>query len=161
MGGFSFARCLILIVAASTLAVCMANKDWQSGSYQYPKYTQAPNKIIVGGSEGWHFNFSYTDWALKNGPFYLNDTLVFKYDPPTENTTIPHSVYLLPNLRSFVTCNLTGAEMLADVTQGGGQGFEFVLKKWKPHYFACGQHDGIHCSLGQMKFFVMPMLRWY
>ncbi|KAE8008981.1 hypothetical protein FH972_005439 [Carpinus fangiana] len=107
MGGFSFVRCLILIVAASTLAV------------------------------------------------------FFKYDPPTENTTIPHSVYLLPNLRSFITCNLTGAEMLADVTQEGGQGFEFVLKKWKPHYFACGQHDGIHCSLGQMKFFVMPMLRWY
>ncbi|XP_059435991.1 uncharacterized protein LOC132168925 [Corylus avellana] len=156
MGGFTFAQSLILIVAASILAACTANKESPR-----PKYTHSPNKIIVGGSEGWHFNFSYTDWALKNGPFYLNDTLVFKYDPPTENTTIPHSVYLLPNLRSFLTCNLTGAQMLADVTQGGGQGFEFVLKNWKPHYFACWQHDGIHCSLGKMKFFVMPMPRWF
>ena len=86
---------------------------------------------------------------------------VFKYDPPTGNTTIPHNVYLLPNLRSFLKCNFTGAELLADVTQGGGQGFEFVLKKLKPHYFACGEHDGAHCSVGQMKFFVMPMFRWY
>nr|WAU86944.1 birch protein [Betula platyphylla] len=162
MGGFTFAHSLIfLIVAASTLSVCTANKEWQFSSRQ-PKKTQGPNKIIVGGSEGWRFNFSYTAWARKNVPFYVNDTLVFKYDPPTaDNTTIPHSVYLLPNLRSFVKCNLTGAQMLADVTQGGGDGFEFVLKSWKPHYFACGQHDGIHCSVGQMKFFVMPMLRWY
>jgi len=87
---------------------------------------------------------------------------VFKYAPPTtDNTTIPHSVYLLPNFRSFLTCNLTGAQMLANVTQGGGDGFAFVLKEWKPHYFACGQHDGVHCDLGKMKFFVMPMLRWF
>jgi hypothetical protein len=42
------------------------------------------------------------------------------------------------------------------VTQGGGDGFAFVLKEWKPHYFACGVHDGAHCSFGQMKFFVVP-----
>jgi hypothetical protein len=71
MGGFTFAKIsLILIVAASTLAVCTANKESPP-----PKYRQGPNKIIVGGSEGWHFNFSYTGWALKNGPFYVNDTL--------------------------------------------------------------------------------------
>ncbi|KAE8008978.1 hypothetical protein FH972_005436 [Carpinus fangiana] len=132
-------------------AVSTANKDWQfgfsnhwpphKGGSHHPKYRQAaPNKVIVGGSEGWHFNFSYTNWAFKNGSFYLNDTL---------------------GELSFIMCNLTGAEMLADVTQGGGQGFEFVLKDWKPHYFACGQHDGIHCSLGQMKFFVVPMPRWF
>jgi hypothetical protein len=51
--------------------------------------------------------------------------------------------------------------MLADVTQGGWHGFTFVLKEWKPYYFACSQHDGIHCTLGQMKFFVMPMLHWF
>ncbi|XP_059435317.1 blue copper protein 1b-like [Corylus avellana] len=173
MGGFTFAHGLVLIVAASCmLAVSTANKDWKfgfnnhwpphKGGSHHPKYRQAaPNKVIVGGSEGWRFNFSYTNWAFNNGPFYLNDTLVFKYDPPTDNTIIPHSVYLLRNLQSFITCNLTGAEMLANVTQGGGQGFEYVLKNWKPHYFACGQHDGIHCNQGQMKFFVMPMPRWF
>jgi hypothetical protein len=46
------------------------------GGFHHPKYRQAaPNKVIVGGSDGWRFNFSYTNWALKNGPFYLNDTL--------------------------------------------------------------------------------------
>lgn len=85
----------------------------------------------------------------------------FKYAPPIDNTTIPHSIYLLPKFRSFLTCNLTGVQMLADVTQGGRHGFAFVLKEWEPHYFACIQYDGIHCSLGQMKFFVMPMLCWF
>ncbi|KAL2231577.1 UNVERIFIED_CONTAM: hypothetical protein Sindi_1752300 [Sesamum indicum] len=33
-------------------------------------------RIIVGGSEqNWRFGFNYTDWAIKNAPFYLNDTL--------------------------------------------------------------------------------------
>jgi hypothetical protein len=70
MGGFTFAQGLILIVTASMFAPSMANKDWphKGGSHH-------PNKIIVGGSEGWRFNFSYTDWAIKNGPVYLNDTL--------------------------------------------------------------------------------------
>ena len=33
------------------------------------------NTIVVGGSEGWRFGFNYTDWALQNSPFYINDTL--------------------------------------------------------------------------------------
>jgi hypothetical protein len=98
MGGFSFARCLILVVAASTLAVCTANKKWQSGSYQHPNYAKTPNKIIVGGSEGWHFNFSYTNWALKNGPFYLNDTLgesCLLHVPPILLAIMHASIYIL------------------------------------------------------------------
>jgi hypothetical protein len=31
--------------------------------------------IVVGGSEGWRFGFNYTDWALQNSPFYINDEL--------------------------------------------------------------------------------------
>ena len=31
--------------------------------------------IVVGGSKGWRFGFNYTDWALKNSPFYINDEL--------------------------------------------------------------------------------------
>ena len=52
--------------------------------------------------------------------------------------------------------------MVANTTQGGGEGFEFVLKKWQPYYFACGERDGYHCKAGQMKFFVMPLFRqWH
>lgn len=69
---------------ASMLAISTANKDWQYGNYSgwgfsHSSYhlnkTQGPNKIVVGGSENWHFGFNYTEWALKNGPFYIKDTL--------------------------------------------------------------------------------------
>ncbi|KAL4615496.1 hypothetical protein ACB092_07G129600 [Castanea dentata] len=173
MGGSTFSLSLILMLTASMLAVSMANKDWHFG-FNYtnwpfkggPPQSQndipGPRKIVVGGSENWQLNFNYTNWALKNGPFYLNDTLVFKYDPPTNDSTIPHSVYLLPNLWSFLTCDLRRATMVANTTQGGGEGFKFVLKKLQPYYFACGERDGYHCKAGQMKFFAMPLFRqWH
>ena len=84
---------------------------------------------------------------------------VFKYDAPVDNNSIPHNVFLLRNHESFEKCNLEGAKMLANVTDGGGDGFEFVLKKHKPHYFACGMHEGAHCRIGQMKFIVKPLPR--
>jgi len=84
---------------------------------------------------------------------------VFKYDPPSDTNTHPHSVYLLPNLWSFLKCDLSRAKLVASETQGGGDGFEFVLKSWQPHYFACGGGAGFHCNNGTMKFFVMPMFR--
>ncbi|KAF8410008.1 hypothetical protein HHK36_002528 [Tetracentron sinense] len=137
--GLSSAQGLILLVTASMFAVSLAKT------------------IVVGGSEKWHFGFNYTDWALRNSPFFINDTLVFKYDPPN-STTFPHNVYLLPNLMSFLTCDLRRAKLVADVGQGGGpKGFEFVLRKWQPHYFACTVRDGFHCNEGQMKFFVVPL----
>ena len=87
--------------------------------------------------------------------------VVFRYDAPN-GTNHPHSVYLLPNLRSFLKCDLSRAKRVADPTQGNGNGFEFVLKRWQPHYFACGESNGFHCDTGMMKFFVMPMLRrWH
>lgn len=87
------------------------------------------------------------------------DVAVFKFDPPS-NTTFPHSVYLLRNYRSFVNCDLRRAKKVAEVTQGGGKGFEFVLKRWQPYYFACGERNGFHCNVGLMKFAVMPLFRW-
>lgn len=86
---------------------------------------------------------------------------VFKYDPPTPNT-FPHSVYMLPNLQSFIKCDLRNAQMQGNATQGAGEGFEFVLKRpWQPHYFACSEHDGIHGLNGTMKFFVTQICRYY
>ncbi|GLT37000.1 hypothetical protein SLA2020_113440 [Shorea laevis] len=170
---FSRAHLLILVVmAASILGVSMANRDWTYnhnktagwgwgpwGSYHQPNRTDNSKKIIVGGSDNWHFGVNYTDWAFKNAPFYFNDTLVFKYDSP--NVTFSHSVYLLPNLWSFINCDFSQAKMVANITEGRGNGFEFVLKQWRPHYFACGEGPNrFHCKNGNMKFFVMPLLRW-
>ncbi|XP_058088615.1 uncharacterized protein LOC131235445 [Magnolia sinica] len=113
---------------------------------------------IVGGSDHWRYGFNYTDWALKNAPFYQNDTLVFMYDPPT-NITFPHSVSLLKDSKSLSACDFTTAKLVASVVQGIGKGFEFVLKKRKPYYFACGEHERLHCTAGQMKFSVTPLKR--
>ncbi|KAF2305792.1 hypothetical protein GH714_008192 [Hevea brasiliensis] len=98
-----------------------------------------PRTITVGGSMHWNFGFNYTDWAFKENPFYVYDTLVFKYDPPSEKNIHPHSVYLFPDMWSWINCNLTQGVKIANETQGTGKGSGFVLKKWKPYYFACVQ----------------------
>ncbi|XP_077224753.1 uncharacterized protein LOC143858046 [Tasmannia lanceolata] len=149
-----FALCLILLVVATIPQTSQAMKGWGWG------WTHVPTKTIVGGSQHWRFGFNYTNWALQTGPFYQNDTLVFMYDPPN-STTFPHSVYLVKDYRSFMTCNLNRTKLVASVVQGGGTGFEYVLKESKPYYFVCAEHEGIHCSQGLMKFIVWPLPRCY
>ncbi|KAK2665150.1 hypothetical protein Ddye_003724 [Dipteronia dyeriana] len=175
--GFSADKLMILVVVTASMlvTVSVANRDWYNGggsnyTTNWPwgprndshslnsTSTNKPNKIIVGGSEHWHYGFNYSVWAFQNNPFYVKDVLVFKYDPPSKSP-FKHSVYLLPNMRSYLTCDLSRAKLIATTTQGDGKGFKFVLKKWKPYYFACGEHEGIHCRDGGMKFFVMPMHR--
>ncbi|KAJ0009712.1 hypothetical protein Pint_34465 [Pistacia integerrima] len=91
----------------------------------------------------------------------LSTLMPLQYDPPSSNV-FPHSVYLLPNLWSYLTCDLSRAKMIANSTQGGGDRFKFVLKRWQPYYFACGERGGLHCRYGNMKFMVMPLLRrWH
>ncbi|KAH6813386.1 Cupredoxin superfamily protein [Perilla frutescens var. frutescens] len=170
---------VVVVVATSIFGISTANKDWSTiaGNWNHSipppppaafwglnatTHAQPPHsskKIIVGGSENWHFGFNYTNWAINTGPFFLNDTLVFKYDPPND-TTFPHSVYMLPDFWSFQKCDLKRAKKIGEVNEGGGDGFQFVLKRWQPYYFACGEHDGIHCKLGLMKFAVWPLVRW-
>ncbi|KAL5538421.1 hypothetical protein UlMin_046281 [Ulmus minor] len=161
---------------ASMVAGTLASREWRfgfnhtnwrhqhHGRHHLHHHNQnktnnvAPAKIIVGGSQTWRFNFSYSSWAFKHGPFYLNDTLVFKYDAPS-NSSHPHNVYLLPDLRSFINCDFSNARLLADTDEGAGNGFEFVLDRWQPYYFACGASNGYHCGTGRMKFVVVPRLR--
>ncbi|KAM7470680.1 hypothetical protein LguiA_008863 [Lonicera macranthoides] len=173
--GFRYTQLFALIILVTSMFVVgTANKNltkgpenwnfgfnYTNGPFGHHNLTRTSRRIIVGGSENWHFGFNYTDWALKNGPFYFNDTLVFKYDPPSGPDSHPHSVYLLPDMWSFLKCDLRRAKRVATTTQGGGEGFEFRLKSWGPHYFACGESNGIHCNVGMMKFFVLPLLRWY
>nr|ACU16684.1 unknown [Glycine max] len=160
---------ILVIISASMFSVSMANKDWsfgfnytdwwsRFGNHPQNKTQQQPKQIVVGGSEHWHYRFNYTDWAFKSAPFYLNDTLVFKYDAPNA-TSFPHSVYMFKSFGSFLKCDIEKAKMLANPMQGTGEGFKFVLKRWKPHYFACGERNGFHCNNGTMKFAVMPMIR--
>ncbi|KAG0449781.1 hypothetical protein HPP92_015829 [Vanilla planifolia] len=120
--------------------------------------TTIASKINVGGPVNWTFGFNYTDWALKSAPFYVNDTLVFKYDPPN-STTHAHSVYLAKDLRSFLACDMSRAQLAGDVMRGAGEGFQFVLRKRKTYFFVCGEKAGFHCSTGLMRFFVRPVRR--
>jgi hypothetical protein len=83
--GFNFSRALFaMLLIASLVAISTANKDWQHGNYPGWGYnhgpyhfnkTNGPNKIVVGGSENWHYGFNYADWSLKNNSFYVQDTL--------------------------------------------------------------------------------------
>ncbi|KAH9695707.1 Phytocyanin domain-containing protein [Citrus sinensis] len=153
----------VILCAASMLTLCSANRGWSYGlnnTYQRPwghkneshnsnntNDHDGPNKIIVGGSDHWRFGFNYSVWAFQNAPFYVNDVLVFKYDAPND-TVFPHSVYQLPNLWSYLRCDLSRAKMIAN--------------RWLPYYFACGEHGGLHCREGRMKFMVLPLLRrWH
>nr|ACG36131.1 copper ion binding protein [Zea mays] len=112
-------------------------------------------RFVVGDAARWTWGYNYTDWVIRKGPFFQNDTLVFMYDPP--NATVhAHSVYLMRTAADYQSCNLKAAKLVASVTQGAGSGFEFVLRKRKQHYFVCGERGGIHCTMGQMKFVVKP-----
>ncbi|XAR61843.1 hypothetical protein NMG60_11016371 [Bertholletia excelsa] len=140
---FSLARALIFLVAASMLVA--ANRA---------------ETVVVGGTKHWRYGFNYTGWSLKHGPFFLNDVLVFKYNLPSK-TSLPHNVYLLPNLWSYIRCDFKGAKLLASTRQGVGEGFKYKLKEVRPLYFASGGGKGASdCKKGLMKFFVVPLPRW-
>uniref|UniRef100_J3MCE6 Phytocyanin domain-containing protein n=1 Tax=Oryza brachyantha TaxID=4533 RepID=J3MCE6_ORYBR len=135
-----------LVAAAAAVAVAML--------VLVPEATRA-ERFIVGDAARWTWGYNYTDWVIKKGPFFQNDSLVFMYDPP--NATVhAHSVYMMRSAAAYQSCNLKAARLVANVMQGAGQGYEFVLKKRKPHYFVCGERGGIHCTMGQMKFIVKP-----
>ena len=34
-----------------------------------------PRTILVGDSQGWQAGTNYTQWAIQNSPFHINDTL--------------------------------------------------------------------------------------
>lgn len=114
-------------------------------------------EILVGGKEGWHFAFNYTAWASEAGPFHVNDSLVFKYHPPTANS-FTHNVYLLKNKLHYKACLIVGGRLLANATQGTGDGFCYKLTSPKHYYFACGIGNGTHCEQGFMNFGVKALL---
>ncbi|TXG64373.1 hypothetical protein EZV62_011367 [Acer yangbiense] len=150
MAGFGISdRSMILIVAIVSMlvTVSVAYRDLDNGGLNYTThwpwgpgndtcYKNEPNKIIVGGSDHWRYGFNYSAWASQNAPFYINDVL-----------------------GHYMACDLSRAKLIANTTQGGGEGFKFVLNRWQPYYFVCGEHGNLHCKDGGMKFFVMPMLR--
>ncbi|KAL5982394.1 hypothetical protein ACLOJK_016465 [Asimina triloba] len=154
-GAVSFGLAAILLVSisipldrvAAARAARTPTRRWgtvgdDGFGFNRTKWTRRNTTIIVGGSEHWRFGFDYNTWAFKNGPFFQNDTLVFMYDPPS-NGTFPHSVYQFKNFKSFMRCDLNQSTVVADVTQGGGEGFKFVLKDRKPYFFACGERNVI------------------
>ncbi|KAL5777854.1 hypothetical protein ACOSP7_010780 [Xanthoceras sorbifolium] len=135
------AQAFVLLLAASLLGVSQAKT------------------VVVGGNENWRSGFNYTEWAFQNNPFYINDKLVFKYDPPSESSSAV-DLYWMPDLYSYMTCDFSRAKLLADATQGSGEGFTVAMNQWRPYYFASGQGDGLYCKDG-MKFFAVPWPRWF
>ncbi|KAK8683841.1 hypothetical protein V6N13_039887 [Hibiscus sabdariffa] len=83
----------------------------------------------------------------------LPNMAVFKYDNATA-----HSVYMLPNLWSYLVCDFSQAKLLSNPAEGGGDGFEFVLNQWRVFYFASG--EGNDCEDGLMKLVVVPWPRF-
>ncbi|XP_030445343.2 uncharacterized protein LOC115667960 [Syzygium oleosum] len=158
---------MLVVIASAMMGASMAYPGWNNNNgYAWPPNQDdgpaevPPKKIVVGGSENWHFGFDYSAWAHKNSPFYVNDTLVFKFDPPSDNNTHPHSVYVFQNFWSYMRCDLKSATMMANVSDGAGDGFEFTLsQKWKFYFFACGESSGLHCSTGKMRFSVVSLPR--
>ncbi|OMO74882.1 Plastocyanin-like protein [Corchorus olitorius] len=126
---------LLVAVAASLFAV-----------------TQAAT-VVVGGSENWRYGYNYTEWAANNAPFYFGDTLVFKY-----KKSPAHSVYLLPNLYSYLTCDFSKAKLLANPSQGQGHGYAVAINQWRVFYFASA--EGNDCKKGLMKLIVVPWPRY-
>ncbi|KAL3645549.1 hypothetical protein CASFOL_010729 [Castilleja foliolosa] len=179
---FAAVALFLVLTITSILGIAMANKNCTTGGGGAPTWnhtsggrvwdfwpklnatTHSSKTITVGGLENnWRYGFNYSDWANNHGPFYFNDTLVFKYDAPNETQPFQHSVYLFKDLRSYQNCDLKRATKIADVKDGEGEGFKFVLTwkmKWPQqpwYYFACGEHDGAHCNDGGMKFAVLPI----
>ncbi|RVW49780.1 hypothetical protein CK203_070019 [Vitis vinifera] len=155
----------LLVLTASLLAVGMANRPiegkpanhWNSGFNHsswgprnnpfHPNNTRLPRSSSSVDRSAGATALTTLIGLSRMDPSTLTILWVslFKYDPPN-STTFPHSVYLLPNFGSFLTCDLSRAKQVATVAQGGSKGFEFVLKNLWPHYFACGEHNGLHCK---------------
>ena len=86
--GFTYGRpALVLLVLASTLTIAMADKGFTANwnvhwPFKHDNASCQPKKVIVGGSDYWRFGTNYANWARKNGPFYVGDTLgifIYKY----------------------------------------------------------------------------------
>lgn len=88
---------------------------------------------------------------------YVNNA-VFKY-PPTGNSTVVPSVYLLPNMWSYTTCEFRGAKLLGSADQGGGEGIKIELNQLKPYYFASDEGNAYDCIAGLTKFIAVPSTR--
>ncbi|ESW08648.1 hypothetical protein PHAVU_009G062600 [Phaseolus vulgaris] len=114
-----------------------------------------PRTILVGDSEGWRAGTNYTQWAIQNSPFHINDTLVFKYPPPG-NSTVTQSVYLLPDLWSYITCEFRGAKVLGNASEGRDEGFKVALTELKSYYFASAEGNSYDCLAGLTKFTAVP-----
>ncbi|XP_057731704.1 uncharacterized protein LOC130946845 [Arachis stenosperma] len=111
--------------------------------------------ILVGGSQGWRAGTNYTEWTIQNSPFHINDTLVFKYPVPNK-ATAAQSVYELPTMWSYTTCEFRGAKLLGNTHEGGGEGFKVKLDQWRPYYFASPENGAGDCIAGLTKFIAIP-----
>lgn len=111
MGGFSFAHGFVLMVATTILSVSFSAFGAAEKGQQFPELlAEGPKRIVVGGeTERWRTNLNYTDWALKNGQFYVNDTLgesvIFSFFVSMRCSTDHHlvlEVIIIYNIRANI-----------------------------------------------------------
>ncbi|KAI6677883.1 hypothetical protein NL676_038679 [Syzygium grande] len=70
---------------------------------------------------------AYPRWNNNNGYAWPPKQYdVFKFDPPSDNNTHPHSVYVFQNFWTYMRCDLKRATKVANVSDGAGDGFERV-----------------------------------
>ncbi|GER49871.1 cupredoxin superfamily protein [Striga asiatica] len=154
----------VLFLGSSVVAIGMGSNIWPwGGGSGFGSESWCPcagkepdpnaRTIEVGGSDGWNYGVNYTGWFLKNWPFFVGDTLVFKY--PSH-----HSLSLLKDWSSYLNCSMEGSTLIGSTTAGGGEGFKVTLQPTPyPYFFVCPEKNGIHCSAGQMKFAIWPFPR--
>ncbi|CAA0830929.1 Cupredoxin superfamily protein [Striga hermonthica] len=164
--GLNLNFAVVVFVGTSVVSIAMGTNIWPWGGIGTGSWCPcaatgkdadpSARTIVVGGTDNWNYGVNYTDWLIKNGPFYIGDTLVFSY-------TTHHSVYLMKDWGSFINCSMEGSILIGSTTAGAGAGFKVTLEPapfWQPYLFVCGEKNGIHCSAGQMKFPVWPLPRF-
>ncbi|KAL3729527.1 hypothetical protein ACJRO7_026638 [Eucalyptus globulus] len=80
----------LVVIASEMMGASVAYPGWNdhNGHAWPPKF----KKVVVEGSENWHFGFDYSAWAHENGPFYVNDTLESMQIPPQATLSSRHSL---------------------------------------------------------------------
>ncbi|GKV04696.1 hypothetical protein SLEP1_g16816 [Rubroshorea leprosula] len=127
---------IILLVIASLLAVTQGST------------------VTFGGPQHWRYGFNYTDWAIKNSPFYIQDTLGLALICSSMNTV---QCLLAAESVQIYDLRLQSSGLLANPTQGKGEGFAVVINQERPCYVASGEGDD--SENGMMKFFIAPVPR--
>ncbi|CAA7013491.1 unnamed protein product [Microthlaspi erraticum] len=94
----------------------------------------------------WQSGFDYKEWAIKHAPFYVNDVVAFKFNNGQKTNKNKTDVYLLPDMRSYKLCDVSGGRKLVPKNREAWSintgGFTFLLRRRQIYYFVSGDRTG-------------------